>query len=198
MNGRIVPLCRLALLGPLVVVMALAASCLGALPNDRQARIVAGAPHDVLEKASVRVRSARVYWLLRSEGGWRGSYEARYGGDAGDPGLMLARSVRFATEEDAARGYARLTPAYIYSALRDDMAGPGYAFDYPGQLPGDAATAWLYPVQLPAEEEASELMGQFTALRAGRFVMLVQSIGIDPPVLIPAIQAMVDAATTAR
>lgn len=189
---------RLAPLTLLVLALVPVVACLGTLPNDRQTRIVVGAPHHVLEDASMRIRSYRVYWLLRPEDGWRGSYEVRYGGDPGDPGIMLARSVRFATEEDAARGYARLTPAYIYSALRDDMAGPGYAFDYPERLPGDSTTAWLYPVQVPAEEEASGLMGQFTALRAGRFVMLVQSIGIDPPVLVPAIQAMVDAAATMR
>ncbi len=175
-----------------LVLAALAAcGCLGVLERDRGAEAIAFAPREPLD---LPARESRPYWLLRTEAGWAGAHEVRFGGNLSDPAVAVVRAVRFRDEDAAARAFARLTPAYLYLVFRDRMTWEPRLFDYPEPLPGDAVTVWEYGVRLPSEQHDAELIGQMTAVRAGRVVLLVESIGVTPDHLVPAVEQLVQAA----
>jgi hypothetical protein len=168
----------------------LCAGCLGTLRRDPAAAAAADAPAASL---GLPRRDGRPYWLLRSQSGWESAYEVRFGGDTQDPAMAVVRVVRFRTADAAARAFARLTPDYLYTVYRDRMAGPPRPFDYPAPLPGDEVSVTLYPVLLPPGA-GDPIYGQLTALRAGAAVLLVDSIGVHPPQLVAALEALVRAA----
>ncbi|MER3420159.1 MAG: hypothetical protein C4290_06375 [Chloroflexota bacterium] len=102
------------------------------------------------------------------------------------------RMARFRDADTAHAAYVRLTPAYLYAAYRDRMTDEPVPFDYPQPLPGDEAATYLYDVKLPAPvPNGATLKGQLTALRAGNAVFLVESIGVRPEQLVPALAELV-------
>ncbi len=167
----------------------LAVGCLGSLRHDATAEAILLAPREVL---GLPVRDNRPYWLLRTSPGWRSAHEIRFGGDPSDPAVATVRVARFRDAEAAHTAYARLTPAYLYAAYRDRMTDEPVPFEYPQPLPGDEAATYLYGVKLPATApEGATLLGQLTALRADSAVLLVESIGVHPEQLVPALAELV-------
>ena len=177
------------LLWPLLAL--LTGSCLGTLRHDSLLEAVVLAPSPVL---GLPVREQRTRWLLRGEPGWCASEEVRFGGDPGDAAVLTVRAVRLPTVDSARAARARLTPEYLYLTLRDRMVWPPRAVAYPLPLPGDEPAALEYGVRLPPELAGVELAGQLTVLRAGQVVLLVESIGVRPEVLVPALEELVQAA----
>jgi hypothetical protein len=176
-----------SLLLPLFAVLAV--GCLGSLRHDATAEAILLAPREVL---GLPVRDNRPYWLLRGTPGWRSAHEIRFGGNPSDPAVATVRVARFRDADAARAAYARLTPAYLYAAYRDRMTDEPVPFDYPEPLPGDEVATYLYGVKLPATApEGATLLGQLTALRAGSAVLLVESIGVEPDQLVPALAELV-------
>jgi hypothetical protein len=70
--------------------------------------------------------------------------------------------------------------------------------DYPARLPGDEAKVSEYRVLMPPDERDLTLIGQYTAVRSGKAVILVESIGVRSEELVPALEAMVEAAGGAQ
>ncbi len=175
----------------LIAVLALA-GCLGGLPDDPQAEAIAIAAREAL---GLPVRESRPYWLLRSAPGWQGGHEIRFGGDPQDAAIAGVRVARFSDPAHARAAYARLTPAYVYAVARDRMTGDPNSIDYPQPLAGEEHAVYLFGVKLPPDLEGKiTLTGQVTVLRAGRTVILVESIGVHPEQLVPAMAEAVAAA----
>jgi hypothetical protein len=171
---------------------ALLAGCLGTLTADPDAEAITLVPEDELD---LPAHGGYRNWLLRGERGWCGAHETRFGGDPDDPGVATVRAVVFRTMEDARHGHDRLTPGYLHAVLRGRMVDAPEPFDYPEPLPGDAARTFLYDVRLPLVYAPDQgIPGQLTTVRAGRVVLLIESIGVHPPQLVPAIREMVRAA----
>ena len=150
------------------------------------------APRDVID---LPLHESRPYWLLRSQPGWLSAHEVRYGGDPEDPAVATIRAVRFRDDESAGRAFAHLTPSYLHLLLRDRMTHAPRPFEYPVPLPGDEVAVYEYGVRLPAEiAREVQLSGQMTAVRAGRVVLLIESIGVPPEQLVPTVESLVNAA----
>ncbi len=175
----------------LAVAVPLTAGCLGTLPRDPAVEQITRAPGDALH---LPLREDRRYWLLRSQPGFVSAHEARFGGDPEDSAVLVVRAVRFDDIPLAARAFARLTPEYIHRVLRDRMTGLPRLFTYPTELPGDESTVSLYGVRLPPEWIGVQIEGQMTTLRAGRVVLLIESIGVMPDRLVPALDDITRAA----
>ena len=166
--------------------------CLGTLRHDPAAEAITLAPHEVLD---LPLHERRTYWLLRSQPGWVSAHEVKFGGEEGDPGVATIRAAIFRDADAAGRAFARLTPEYLYLLLRDRMSWAPRPFAYPVPLPGDEVAVTEYGVRLPPELTPHvTLVGQMTAVRAGRVVILVESIGVPPEQLVPAIEALTEAA----
>ncbi len=179
-----------------VVLFAAAAAvcggCLGTLRADPAAEAVALTPEP--ELALPRHESHR-HWLLRGEPGWCGGHEVRFGGDPEDPAVATVRAVTFRDADAAARAFDRLTPAYLYSVLRGRMTSLPRPFEYPERLDGEEVAVLEYDVRLPVivSPDAS-ILGQLTVIRAARVVVLIESIGVPPEQLVPAVRELVRAA----
>jgi hypothetical protein len=174
------------------VAVLLCAGCLGSLSHDQLTEDVALAAADKLQ---LPVRENHTYWLLRGVDGWRSSHEVKFGGNPSDSAVAAVRVVRFDSADAARNGYARLTPEYLQASLRDSIVGIPTAFDYPGRIPGDNTATYLYLVRMPPDTPPNVIIrGQFTVIRAGAMVLLVESIGVTPDRLVPALTALVRAA----
>lgn len=174
---------------------ALALALVGAVcapPRDMPtARAIAESPAQAL---GLPVRQSGVHWLLREADGWQESYSIVYGGALADPAFAAVRVSWFRSADAAQRAFARLTPAYLYHLWYDRMTELPRYMQYPFPLPGDAAVVLAYGVRLPPELGPGPLEGQMTVVRAARAVILVDSIGVPPERLVPAITAMARAA----
>lgn len=171
---------------------ATAAGCLGTLAADPRAERVALAPQAEL---GLPIREGRRHWLLRSEPGWCGGHEVRYGGDPDDPAIAAVRVVLFRDIDSAVAAFNQLTPTYLYNTLRGRIVDVPRPFDYPEPLAGDAVSVTQYTVRLPlVDAPDATLIGQLTAVRAGSVVILLESIGVDPQQLVPAVRELVRAA----
>jgi len=171
---------------------ALGSGCLRTSQRDGGAERIALAPREVL---ALPLYQSRPYWLLRSQPGWIGGHEVELGGGTNDPASASIRAARFRDVASASRAYGRLTPDYIYLLLRKRMDSVLYPFVYPAPLPGDAVAVMGYDVRLPPEVGRDvTIIGQMTAIRAGTVVLLVESIGIPPDQLVPALTQLTDAA----
>jgi len=138
------------------------------------------------------------HWLFRDVPRWCAAAEARWGGEPEDPAALTVRAARFRDEVAAARALDKLTPEYLAVAFRDQVVEGPYPLDYPRPLPGDEAKVNEYSVRLPPELTGDiPLMGQHTAVRAGKAVIFADSIGVPPDQLVPAFEAMVQAAQAA-
>jgi hypothetical protein len=166
--------------------------CLGTLEHDQDTQHIVEAPRTAL---SLPVHSSRPHWLLRSQTGWVGSHEVELGGTAEDPGYAAIRAARFRDVETATQAYMQLTPDYIYRLYRKRMNSVVYPFVYPLPLPGDATSVMAYEVRLPPEVGPDvRVVGQMTTIRAGMTVILIESIGIPPEQLVPAITELISTA----
>ena len=175
-----------------LVVGLLCTGCLGVLERDWGAERVALAPRETL---GLPLKESRPYWLLRSQPGWIGSHEVEVGGGPDDPRVAAIRAARFRDVEAATRAYDHLTPDYIYLILRKRMASVTYPLDYPVPLPGDEVAVMAFDVRLPPDAGPEvRIVGQMTAIRAGAVVLLVESIGVTPQWLVPALTDLTAAA----
>jgi hypothetical protein len=178
-----------------VLAAALLCGCFGGMPRDAVTRAIVMAPGPALE---LPLYESRAHWLMRDLPRWCGAAEAQWGGGPDDRAAMTARAARFRDETAAARALDRLTPEYLSIAFQDQIAEGPYPIDYPEPLPGDEAKVNEYGVRLPLEIAAqTQIQGQLTAVRAGKAVILTESVGVPSEELIPAFRAMVDAAGAA-
>lgn len=183
---------RLACAPVLLLLAFVSWGCLGTLGADRSAETLVLTPADDL---NLPVRERHSHWLLRGESGWCGAEEVRYGGDPADPAVATVRTVVLRDTDAAVRGFARLTPAYLYSLLRGRMNGLPRPMVYPERLDGDDLSVLEYDVRLPLIYSPDfVLTGQLTTIRAGRTVTLIESIGAPPERLVPAVREIVRAA----
>lgn len=183
---------RLAWAAAALTLALVAGGCLGTLAADRAAETLVLVP---AEDLNLPLHEHHNHWLLRGEPGWCGTEEARYGGNPEDPAVATVRGVVLRDEDDARRGFARLTPAYLYSLLRGRMNGLPRPMTYPEPLDGDDLAVFEYDVRLPLIYSPEfVLSGQLTAFRAGRTVTLIESIGVPPERLVPAVREIVRAA----
>jgi hypothetical protein len=180
----------------IIFVAALLSGCLTGTPKDPVTRAIVTAPGAAL---NLPLHESRAHWLMRDLPRWCGAAEARWGGGPEDGAALTARAARFRDETAAARALDRLTPEYLSVAFQDQIAEGPYPIDYPEPLPGDEAKVNEYGVRLPLEIAAeTQLLGQLTAVRAGRAVILTESIGVPSENLLPAFEAMVEAAGQAQ
>jgi hypothetical protein len=175
-----------------VVNASLAAGCLGGLRHDTASEAVALAPRQTL---ALPVRENQPHWLLHGQPGWCGAQEVRYGGAGDDPAVAAVRAARFRDDATATQAFSRLTAQHLYLTLRDRIVGPPRPFDYPQPLAGDEVAVMLYDARLPPSLGPDvSLTGQLTVVRAGRVVLLIESIGVHPEQLVPAVMQLTDAA----
>jgi hypothetical protein len=180
---------------PMLAAALLASGCLGRLTQDGVAARVAQAPADQL---SLPLHTSRPASLLRTESGWCGSHEVRFGGDPQDPAVATIRTARFATAAAAHQAFAQLTPPYLALLLRDRITWMPQPTDAPVAPRGAQFQVLAYGVRLPPEVPPSvTLTGQLTSVHMGHFVILVESIGVWPEPLGAALDAMVAAAAAA-
>ena len=177
-----------ALAGAIIL---LSAGCLAPGRRDSPAAAIALSARDALE---LPVRQQRAHWLLREASGWTDTRLVAYGGDTNDPGTALVYAAYFRSADAAARARARLTASYLHGLWHERMTGEPQPADYPEPLPGDQVAVLAYPARLPPEWRGSEMFGQLTAVRAGRVVFLIDSVGVTPDRFVPAVTALVDAA----
>ncbi|MER3420642.1 MAG: hypothetical protein C4290_09045 [Chloroflexota bacterium] len=155
------------------------------------ARAIAESPASAL---GLPVRQFGTHWLLREAGGWQESYSIIYGGTPADPAFAAVRVGWFHSADAAQRAFTRLTPVYLYRLWYDRMTELPRETVYPLLLPGDTVMVLAYGVRLPPEAASTRLEGQLTLVRAARAVIVVDSIGVPPERLAPAITAMTRAA----
>jgi hypothetical protein len=176
----------------MLLVVVLATACLGTLEVDPRAESIALVPQAELD---LPLHESRRHWLLRGEPGWCGGHEVRYGGDPADPAVASVRVVVLRDVEAAEHAFNRLTPTYLHNTLRGKILDVPQPFDYPEPLPGDAVSVTEYKVRLPLVDAPDAMLsGQLTAVLAGRVVFLIESIGVHPEHLVPAIRELVRAA----
>ncbi len=176
----------------LLLTAVLGTACLGTLAADPRAESVAMAPQS---EFGLPARDNRRHWLLRGESGWCGGHEVRYGGDPDDGGIASVRVVLFQEIEAAVAAFNRLTPNYLYNMLRGRILDEPQPIDYEQELAGDAVAVHQYEVRLPlVDAPDATLIGLLTAVRSGRSVILVESIGVQPDHLVPAVRELVRAA----
>ena len=183
---------RMLLVGLMAALLAQSVACLGTLRSDKAAEAIAAVPEPEL---GLPVRHSYRHWLLRGESGWCGGQEVRYGGDPEDPAVATLRVVTFRDGDAAARAFDRLTPGYLYGVLRGRMTGVPRPFEYPERLDADEVAVLEYDVRLPLIISPDvTVLGQLTSLRAGRVVVLIESIGVPPEQLVPAVREITRAA----
>jgi hypothetical protein len=182
---------RVWLLVTLIAVLS-AVACLGTLAADPRAERVALAPEAEL---GLPIRDSRRHWLLRGEPGWCGGHEVRYGGEPDDPAVIAVRSALFRDIDSAVAAYNQLTPTYLYNIQRGRIVDVPRPIEPLQPLAGDAVSVTLYDVRLPlVNGPDATLLGQFTTVRAGRVVLLLESIGVPWERLVPAVRELVRAA----
>ena len=176
----------------LLPLLVLSSACLGRLQYDPAVERMTLAPAGVI---GLRERENRTYWLLRGAPGWKSAHEVRFGGEPKDDGVATIRAVRFESDVAAQQGFEKLTAAYLYAAFRDRITGEPEPFDYPEPLDGDDVGTWLYLVKLPPDTPPEVVIrGQYTTVRAGTVVYLIESIGVHERSFVPAVRELVRAA----
>ncbi len=178
--------------GLLVVTLLMGGGCLGTLRHDPATQalaLTAGTPLDL------PLRESRPYWLLRSQPGWISAFEAGFGGEPGDGGIAVVRTVLFRDVSAARRAFGRLTPEYLFLLLGDHMQRRPEPWPYPADLPGDEVTTATYDTLVsPGEKEPIHITGQLVAVRSGRVVVLIDSVGVQPEQLISTLDTLSRAA----
>lgn len=181
------------LCGGVLVWGLVAMACLGTLTDDAIAQAVTLAPRGSLD---LPLRDNKIHWLLRGQPGWCGAHEARFGGDTDDPAILTVRAVRFRDQASASRGFATLTPTYLGLVLRDRVSTVPSLVSDPLPLPGDQSTVLEYQVRaVPEMASWVDVRGQLTVLRAGRVVLVLESIGVAPEQLLSAADRLTDTAS---
>ncbi len=184
------PVSRRTALG--VGLTALAATgCLGRLHRSATAAEISLAPAAPL---ALPIHEHRPHWLFRGAPGWLGAHRVRFGGDPADPAVTIVRTALFRDEREARAAFARLTPAYLHRILRHRMVDAPTVTAYPAALAGDEVQVLAFPALLPADEREDALVGQLTTIRAGRTVLILESISVPPAQLVAAIAALTAAA----
>jgi hypothetical protein len=170
----------------------LSTGCLGTLHHSRDAEEISGAAADVLPTP---LRETRPHWFLRQEAGWLGAHRTRFGGEGDDEGFTIVRVALFTDAAAASAALARITPQYMHALWHSRMALLPQPVSFPVAISGDEVSVAEYPLRLsPGEERTEELIVQVVSLRAGRAVLVVESIGVPREGLAPVVDRLVRAA----
>lgn len=166
--------------------------CLGTLRHERDAERVAQAAGTALE---LPAHDARPHWLLRQEPGWLGAHRVAFGGREMDRASTVVRTAVFADAAAASAALARLTPVYAHTLWPRRMREEPRVVAYPFAIPGDEVRTMEYPLRTaPEDDPGEELIVQLVALRTGRTVAVIESIGVPAEELPPVAAALVAAA----
>lgn len=181
---------------PLTLMLApaiLALGCLGTLQRSEEAAGIAGVAAGALR---LPIQESRPHWFLRQEAGWLGAHRIRFGGRAEDEGLTVVRAAVFTDESSASAALARITPAYTYALWHSRMEAPPRTVPFPVSIPGDEVRITEYQPRLSPEEteQGLQLSVQLISLRAGRVVVVIESIGVPREKLAPVTERLVEAA----
>jgi len=171
-------------LAVLLVLAMLLAGCLDVLADDQETERIAGAAEPALP---MPLRSSERHWFLRQQPGFVGAHLATYGGNAGEA-LTTVRVARFHDIATARAGFAWITPEHAYRLWGSRMAAPPRTARYPFTFPGDEVRTLEYRPPLPAGDPDQGLVVQLISLRAGKFVIVIESIGV-PQEQLPAVAA---------
>ena len=169
-------------LAVLLVFAILLAGCLDVLADDQETERIAGAAESALP---IPLRSSERHWFLRQQPGFIGAHLATYGGAAGEA-LTTVRVARFRDIADARAGFAWMTPEHAYRLWGHRMAAPPRTVRYQFTFPGDEVRTLEYRPPPPPGDPNLELVVQLIGLRAGKFVIVIESIGV-PREQLPAV-----------
>lgn len=185
---------RLALL---LLAALVAAGCLGTLRRHADAASLAGAPEELLD---VPARVDRPSWLLRRKPGWEGAHEVEYGGTNADHARTVIQTVVFVDTATAAEAFARLTPEYLRRLRGERMDALPRAVTPSVPLVADEIAVTEYPLKMaPDDPDAGkEMIVQLITLRAGRVVIVIDSIGYGYKELAPVVAELARAARALR
>ena len=175
---------RWTALAVLLVLAVLVAGCLDVLADDQETERIAGAAESALP---VPLRSSERHWFLRQQPGFVGAQLATYGGDAGEA-LTTVRVARFRDIATARAGFAWMTPDHAYRLWGNRMAAPPRPARYQFAFTGDEVRTLEYRPPLPPGDPNQGLVVQLISLRAGKFVIVIESIGV-PREQLPAVVA---------
>ncbi len=181
-----------AALAVLALLALLAGGCLGTLRQHPDAASLARAPEDLLD---VPNRVDRPSWLLRRKPGWVGAHEVEYGGTASDHARTVIQAVVFVDTATAAEAYARLTPEYLRRLRGERMDALPKTAAPSVPIPADEIAITEYPLKMAPEDPdaGKEMIVQLITLRAGRTVVVIDSIGYSYEDLAPAVAELVRA-----
>jgi hypothetical protein len=171
-------------LAVLITLAMLLAGCLDVLAEDQETERIAGAAESALP---IPLRSSERHWFMRQQSGFVGAHLDTYGGHAGEP-LTTVRVARFRDIATARAGFAWMTPEHAYRLWGSRMAAVPRPVHYQFTLPGDEVRTLEYRPPLPPNDPNQGLVVQLISLRAGKFVIVIESIGV-PREQLPAVAA---------
>jgi hypothetical protein len=166
---------RWTALAVLLVLAVLLAGCLDVLADDQETERIAGAAESALP---IPLRSSERHWFLRQQPGSVGAHLATYGGDAGEA-LATVRVARFHDIATARAGFVWMSPEHAYRLWGSRMAAPPRPARYQFTIPGDEVRTLEYRPPLPPGDPNQGLVVQLITLRAGKFVIVIESIGVS-------------------
>jgi hypothetical protein len=170
-----------------------AAACLGSLPHEPDADRLVDA---VAEPMTLPERESLPHWLLRSAPGWQGAHKRSLGGNAQDGAAAVVRVALFSDAAAAHNAFTMLTPPRLYHVFRHRLAAQPTPVPQPTALAGDEVQAFQYAVRGSFREPPPDLPVDMVAVRAGRAVLLVDSIGLPPARLQAAVAAFATGAAS--
>lgn len=171
----------------------LSIACLGTLQRNQDAEAISDAAEGAWR---LPLRETRPHWFLRQEPGWLGAHRMRFGGEGDDEGFAFVRIAVFTDAAAAGSALARITPEYMHALWHSRMDALPRAVSFPVTIPGDHVIVTEYPLRPSPtdEEQVQELIVQLIALRAGRVVLVIESIGTPREDLAPVADRLVRAA----
>jgi len=167
--------------------------CLGTLHSNGDAERIAGAAEGAIP---LPLRETRPHWFLRQETGWVGAHRMRFGGEGDDEGFAFVRVALFTDPASATSALARITPEYMRSLWEDRVGALPRLVAFPVTIPGDEVMIAEYPLRASpvGDDPDMELIVQVIALRVGRVIVVIESIGTPRESLAPVAASLVAAA----
>lgn len=176
-------------LAVLLMLAVLLAGCLDVLAEDQETERIAGAAESALP---IPLRSSERHWFMRQQPGSVGAHLDTFGGEPGEP-LTTVRVARFRDIASARAGFAWMTPEHTYRLWGSRMAAVPRAVRYQFTFPGDEVRTLEYRPPLPPNDPNQGLVVQLISLRAGKFVIVIESIGVPREQLAAVAAALVRA-----
>jgi hypothetical protein len=168
----------------------LLAGCLDVLAEDHETERIAVAAASALP---VPLRSSDRHWFLRQQPGSIGAHLATYGGGEGEP-LTTVRVARFRDIVSARGAFAWLTPEHAFRLWGSRMGAVPRAVRHGFAIPGDEIRTLEYRPPLPPGGPDLGLTVQLISFRAGKFLIVIESIGVPRDQLSAVAAALVRAA----